>query len=75
MITLDTIPIGQSVCVVAFDLKATLLHKLLAIGITPGVIITPMRVAPLGDPIQVKLRGTLISLRKNECQQIQVKII
>jgi len=73
MLTLDTIPIGHSVRVVAFQPKVPHLHKLLAMGVTPGVTVTMMRVAPLGDPVQVRLRGTLLSLRKHECQQIEVE--
>lgn len=41
-------------------------HKLLIMGLTPGQIIEFVRVAPLGDPIQIKLRGFELSLRKAE---------
>lgn len=41
-------------------------RKLLAMGVMPGTLVTIQRVAPLGDPIQIKLRGTSVSLRYQE---------
>ncbi|MGE3318118.1 MAG: ferrous iron transport protein A [Candidatus Berkiella sp.] len=76
LLTLNSLPIGQPVRVIRFlQQSAGFRHKLLAMGLTPGVIITVIRVAPLGDPIQVKLRGYTLSLRKKECQQIEVEAI
>lgn len=67
---------GQPVRVLGFQQQsAGFRHKLLAMGLTPGVMITVIRVAPLGDPVQVKLRGYTLSLRKKECQQIEVETI
>ncbi len=42
--------------------------RLLALGVTPGVEFTVSRVAPLGDPIELRLRGAAISVRKGEAQ-------
>ncbi|AUH00963.1 ferrous iron transport protein A [Prodigiosinella confusarubida] len=42
--------------------------RLLALGVTPGVEFTVSRVAPLGDPIELRLRGAAISVRKDEVQ-------
>ena len=50
-------------------------HKLLAMGLTPNVCLSVMRIAPLGDPVQVRLRGCLLSLRKKECQKIEVEYV
>lgn len=41
-------------------------RRLLALGITRGVILSITRIAPLGCPIQVEVRGTMLALRKNE---------
>lgn len=61
---------------VDFYLKAVgFRHKLLAMGLTPGVVLKIICIAPLGDPIQVSLRGFTLSLRKKECQQIEVEYI
>lgn len=76
MLTLDTIPVGQSVRMIAFHPDSQgFRHKLLAMGLTPGVHLTILRIAPLGDPVQVRLRGCLLSLRKKECQRIEVEYV
>ncbi|MBS0286200.1 MAG: ferrous iron transport protein A [Proteobacteria bacterium] len=74
MLTLDAIPIGKPVRMKGFGQHAQgFRQKLLAMGLTPGVLITILRVAPLGDPLQILLRGYTLSLRKKECQQIEVE--
>ncbi|PWC12210.1 ferrous iron transport protein A [Brenneria corticis] len=42
--------------------------RLLALGVTPGVEFAVSRIAPLGDPIELRLRGAAISVRKGEAQ-------
>ncbi|MDX5626691.1 MULTISPECIES: FeoA family protein [unclassified Brenneria] len=42
--------------------------RLLALGVTPGVEFSVARIAPLGDPIELRLRGAAISVRKGEAQ-------
>lgn len=74
MLTLDAIQVGQQAVMKGFGGAATgFRHKLLAMGLTPGVLIKVVRIAPLGDPIQILLRGYTLSLRKKECQQIEVE--
>lgn len=74
LLTLNEVPIGRTVRMVAFHRDAQAFrHKLLAMGLTPGVCLTVLRVAPLGDPVQVRLRGCLVSFRKKECQHIEVE--
>lgn len=46
--------------------------KLLAMGMTPGTAFKIVRKAPLGDPIEIQIRGYLISLRKQEADIIKV---
>lgn len=71
--TLDTIPQHQQVRLLRYTQPmGPFRHKLLAMGLTPGVLITVVRIAPLGDPIQVLVRGCTLSLRKVDCQQIEV---
>lgn len=48
-------------------------QKLLAMGITPNTIIEVIRRAPLGDPIQIKVRNFFMSLRKSEAWMIRVE--
>lgn len=46
--------------------KGKIRKKLLTFGLTPNTIIEVIRTAPLGDPIEIKVRGFLLSLRKAE---------
>ena len=47
-------------------------RKLLALGVTPGAELEVIRFAPLGDPMEIKIRGFSLSLRKHEAEIIQV---
>jgi ferrous iron transport protein A len=48
-------------------------RKLLSMGLTPGVEFQVVRVAPLGDPVEVKVRGSNLSLRRDEAAALQVE--
>lgn len=50
-------------------------QRLLAMGLTPGVEFDVIRMAPLGDPMQINVRGFHLSLRKSEAKTILVEII
>lgn len=50
-------------------------HKLLAMGLTPKTEFQIIRVAPLGDPIELQVRGFALSLRKEEAACLQVERI
>lgn len=48
-------------------------RKLLAMGLTPGTTFTVTRFAPMGDPVQIRVRGFALSLRKDEAAALQVE--
>ncbi|WP_213989363.1 FeoA family protein [Sodalis sp. dw_96] len=48
-------------------------RRLLALGVTPGVLFQVTRVAPLGDPIEIRVRGSSISVRKEEARILMVE--
>ncbi|QVL49008.1 MAG: ferrous iron transport protein A [Thiocapsa sp.] len=48
-------------------------RKLLSMGLTPGAEIQVIRVAPLGDPVEIRVRGCSISLRKDEAAALLVE--
>lgn len=50
-------------------------QKLIAMGLIPGTEFTVSRMAPLGDPIEILVRGFALSLRKNEANILQVEKI
>ena len=47
--------------------------KLLSMGLTPGAEFSVTRVAPLGDPVEIQVRGFKLSLRKDEAAAVEVK--
>jgi ferrous iron transport protein A len=65
---------GQKAIIKSFTNTETYL-KLMEMGCVPGESITLEQVAPLGDPISVKVAGYLLSLRLNEAEDIQVELI
>ncbi|MEM5551620.1 ferrous iron transport protein A [Pseudoalteromonas sp. NEC-BIFX-2020_002] len=75
MLTLDKLTIGQHGSVVSIDPNASLLRqKLLAMGLTPGAPVHVLRFSPFGDPMIIKVRGTVLSLRKAEAQSINLEL-
>ena len=65
---------GQEAIIGEFD-NSDILLKLLEMGCVPGERIYLEKVAPLGDPISIKISGYSLSLRLNEAEQINVTII
>ncbi len=55
--------------------EGNLKRKLLDMGIIPGVLLEVVKLAPLGDPIEIKIKGYNLSLRKEEASQIIVEAI
>ena len=67
MLSLRQFHIGESARLTSFsNVSPAYRQRLLAMGLTPGVVIKIIRKAPLGCPIQVNLRNTTISLRLDE---------
>jgi ferrous iron transport protein A len=48
-------------------------EKLLSMGLTPGTEFSVVRLAPLGDPVEINVRGYAVSLRKGEAQLLRVE--
>ncbi|PLX37611.1 MAG: ferrous iron transport protein A [Hyphomicrobiales bacterium] len=48
-------------------------ERLLTMGLTPGTEFTVSRIAPLGDPIEIRVRGFSLSLRKNETHLLKIE--
>ncbi len=74
--TLDLIQVGGKARISGFTaVETNFRRKLLALGLMPGAEVEVRRVAPLGDPIQVQLRGASVSLRKQEAAIIEVEAL
>lgn len=72
-ITLNNIKAGSSAIVTGIALTGPLKRRLIDMGITPGVKIKIKKFAPLGDPIEIELRGYELSIRRSEAKNIFVK--
>ena len=70
--TLGTLPLGQKGRVLGFNLPPEHRQRLLEMGLTVGAQFEVIRFAPLGDPIDIKVRGYHLSLRKNEAAGVFV---
>jgi Fe2+ transport system protein FeoA len=71
--TLKDLGIGKSGIVLAVGGEKVLRRRLLEMGITPKTTVTVKKAAPMGDPIELFLRGYVLSLRLAEAEQITVE--
>jgi ferrous iron transport protein A len=70
---LDKLPIGAIARVVEVEGSDELAMRLMEMGLTPGVELSVLGVAPLGDPLELLLRGYRLSVRKTEASRIAVE--
>jgi ferrous iron transport protein A len=73
MRTLKEVKIGETVKVVKLTGEGAVKRRIMDMGITKGVEIYVRKVAPLGDPIEVTVRGHELSIRKNDAEMIAVE--
>jgi len=73
MKTLKEVKIGETVKVVKLHGEGAVKRRIMDMGITKGVEIYVRKVAPLGDPVEVTVRGYELSLRKNDADMIEVE--
>jgi len=71
--TLKDLPIGGSGVVLEVGGEKVLRRRLLEMGITPRTTVTVKKTAPMGDPIELYLRGYVLSLRLDDAQKITVQ--
>ena len=72
MRTLKDVKPGENVKVIKIGCTGALKKRIMDMGITKGVEIKVRKVAPLGDPIEINVRGYELSLRKSEAENIEV---
>ncbi len=72
--TLDQLRLGQKARVKRVGSQGAVRRRLLDMGIVSGVEIELLKVAPLGDPLEYRLRGYHLSLRKIEAQAIEIEL-
>ena len=74
MKTLKAVRIGETVKVVKLHGEGAVKRRIMDMGLTKGVQVHVRKVAPLGDPIEVTVRGYELSIRKSEAENIQVSL-
>lgn len=73
MKTLRQAKVGDSVKVVKLHGEGAVKRRIMDMGITKGVEISIRKVAPLGDPVEVTVRGYELSLRKADAEMIEIE--
>lgn len=71
--TLDQLPIGQEAVITIVGGEGALRLRFLDMGLIPKTRVTVMKTAPMGDPIEIRLRGYQLTIRKEEAMKIEVK--
>ena len=72
MDTLRNIKVGDTVTVVKLHGKGAIKRRIMDMGITKGTKVYVRKVAPLGDPVEVTVRGYELSIRKADAEMIEV---
>ena len=73
MKTLKQAKVGQTVKVVKLHGEGALRRRVMDMGITKGVEITVRKVAPLGDPMELTVRGYELSLRRADAEMVEIE--
>ena len=73
MKTLKDAKVGKTVRVVKLHVEGALRRRILEMGITKGIEIYVRKVAPLGDPFELTVRGYELSLRKADAEMIEIE--
>ncbi|MBQ6169895.1 MULTISPECIES: ferrous iron transport protein A [Ruminococcus] len=73
MKTLRDVSIGETAKVVKLHGEGAVKRRIMDMGITKGVEVFVRKVAPLGDPVEIKVRGYELSIRKADAELIEVK--
>ncbi|PWL44496.1 MAG: ferrous iron transport protein A [Veillonellaceae bacterium] len=73
MYTLDQVPVGDTAVVKKIHGEGRTRRRIMDMGLTRGISVLVRRVAPLGDPIELKVRGYELSIRKTEAAAIEVE--
>lgn len=73
MKTLKEAEIGKSYKVLKLHGEGAVRRRIMDMGLTKGVLVTVRKVAPLGDPIEITVRGYELSLRKADADMIEIE--
>ena len=72
--TLEKLQIGKSAIIKTVGGEGELRCRLLDMGLIPKTKVTVMKIAPMGDPMEIRLRGYELTLRKEDAAKIEVEL-
>ncbi len=70
--TLDELEQGKKAVIENLQVSGEILHRLMSLGFTPGAEVSVVRKAPLLDPFDISVAGSLVAVRKEDAQKILV---
>ena len=74
VMTLTELPIGESGKVISVRGETAIARRLMEMGVIPGVAVRVVKTAPFGDPVEIRVRGYSLALRKNEAAAVDVAV-
>ena len=75
LVTLDAVKVGERARLNKIEATGDLHKRLIEMGMLPGTILSVEKVAPFGDPIDIRVRGYHLSVRKEEAALIKVEVL
>ena len=73
-LTLTDLPVGRAARVTGVNGAGRVTQRLLEMGVIPGVSVEVVKVAPFGDPIEVRVRGYSLAMRRSEADGVEVSV-
>ncbi|MBA2621792.1 MAG: ferrous iron transport protein A [Acidobacteria bacterium] len=70
---LTNLPIGQTAKVLSIEGNSAITKRLMEMGVVPGVSVRVVKCAPFGDPLEIRVRGYHLAMRRSEAQTIEVE--
>jgi Fe2+ transport system protein FeoA len=70
--TLKDLRIGEKATVTAINGNSAATRRLMEMGVVPGVTVKMVKTAPFGDPIEIRVRGYSLAMRKSEAASIEI---
>ncbi|MDR1496894.1 MAG: ferrous iron transport protein A [Puniceicoccales bacterium] len=74
-LSLSLLGVGRAGRVVRLRADNPVDQRLLALGLLPGMVVRLLRVAPLGDPIEIEFQNQCVSLRKGDADSVEVHVL
>ncbi|WP_457790227.1 FeoA family protein [Anaeromassilibacillus sp. SJQ-5] len=70
--TVNDLKIGEKAIVTGLGCSGALRRRIIDMGITPGAVVIMRKAAPMGDPLEINVRGYELSIRRSEAKEIWV---